>query len=203
MIAAMSSQVERDIGIRRAAELLKVSPEALANDVAHARRRMASAEKKKESEEAVRSIRNLGDRINVDAAKNIRGSRTEETILGLMLMFDDQRRDIAEGRIDLSADDFVTGFGRRVFEALCRLEGSEQGFSKAMLGVEFNIDELGRIEKIELERRSLAKNDREVLMASIAALKSEGTNSSEGADPFADLRRKQEQLKKAKEKKNT
>ena len=90
-----------------------------------------------------------------------------------------------------------------MFEALCKLERSEQGFSKAMLGVEFNIDELGRIEKIELERRVLAKNDREVLMASIAALKAEHTNSSEGTDPFADLRRKQELLKKAKEKKNT
>ena len=203
MIAAMSSQVERDIGVRRAAELLKVSPEALANDVAHARRRMASAEKKKESEEAVRSIRNLGDRINTDAAKNIRGGRNEETILGLMLMFDDQRRDIAEGRIDLSPEDFVTGFGRRVFEALCRLELSEQGFSKAMLGVDFNIDELGRIEKIERDRRSLVKNDREVLLASISALKSEKAGVSDGSDPFADLKRKQELLKKAKEKKNT
>ena len=203
MIAVMPSQVERDIGVRRAAELLKVSPDALANDVAISRKRLMSAEKKKESEEAQRSIRNYGDRINTDASKNIRGSRTEETLLGLMLIFDEFRKEAAEGKAGITPDDFVTSFGRRIFEALCKLENSERGFSKAMLGEDFTIDELGRIEKIELERRALAKNDREVFLASISALKAEGGKKEAESDPFADLKRKQALHKQAKEKKNT
>ena len=204
MIAALPSQVERDIGVRKAAEQLKVSADALANDVTSARRRLTSAEKKKESEEAQRSIKSYGDRINTDAAKNIRGSRTEETLLGLMLIFDEFRREAAEGKAGITADDFVTSFGRRIFEALCRLELSERGFSKAMLGEDFSIDELGRIEKIELERRALAKNDREVFLASISALKSEsGKKEESGGDPFVDLKRMQALHKQAKEKKNT
>ena len=203
MIAAMPSQVERDIGARKAAELLRVSPDALANDVAVARRRLTSAAKKKESEEAQRSIRNFGDRINTDAAKNVRGSRNEETLLGLMLIFDEFRKEAAEGRAGLSADDFVTSFGRRIYESLCRLESSELGFSKAMLGEDFSVDELGRIEKIEQERRALAKNDRDVFLASIRALKEESQINDGAGDPFADLKRMQERHKQAKEKKNT
>ena len=203
MIASMPSQVERDIGVRKAAEKLKVSPEALSNDVASARRRILSAEKKKESEEAQRSIKSYGDRINTDAAKNIRGSRTEETLLGLMLIFDEFRREAAEGAAGIDADDFVTSFGRRIFESLCRLELSERGFSKAMLGEDFNSDELGRIEKIEQERRALAKNDREVFVASIKALKEESRKDSQDSDPFADLKRMQQMHKLAREKKNT
>ena len=203
MIASMPSQVERDIGVRKAAQLLKVSPEALANDVASARRRMVSAEKKKESEEAQRSIKNYGDRINTDAAKNIRGSRTEETLLGLMLIFDEFRREAAEGTAGIDADDFVTSFGRRIFQSLCKLELSDRGFSKAMLGEDFNADELGRIEKIEQERRALAKNDREVFMASITALKDESRKGSQDSDPFADLKRMQQMHKLARKKKNT
>ena len=203
MIAALPSQVERDIGVRKAAERLRVSPDALAQDVASARRRMKSAEKKKESDEAQRSIRSLGDRINTDAAKNIRGSRTEETLLGLMLIFDEFRREAAEGRAGVTADDFVTAFGRRIYEALCRLELSERGFSKAMLGETFTMDELGRIEKIEQERRALAKNDREVFEASVKALKEESKKGNGGDDPFADLKLMQSLHKQAKEKKNT
>ena len=203
MIAALPSRVERDIGVRRAAEMLKISPEALASDVEHTRRRMNSAEKKKESEEAQRSIRNLGDRVNTDAAKNIRASKAEETLLGLMLMFDEFRQEAASGRAGIAADDFVTSFGRRVFESLCRLELTENGFSKAMLGADFNIDELGRIEKIELERRALAKNDKEVFAAAVNALKKERAEEKNDEDPFADLRRMQALHKKAKEKKNT
>ncbi|MBQ8849271.1 MAG: DNA primase [Clostridia bacterium] len=203
MIAAMPSQVERDIGIRKASEILRVSPEAMQNDVEHARRRMRSAEKKRESEEAQRSIRSFGDRVNTDAAKNIRASRAEETLLGLMLIYDEFRAEAASGAVGLSADDFVTSLGRRIFEALCELERSERGFSKAMLGEYFNIDELGRIEKIEQERRALARNDKEVFLASIDSLKKEsGKSEGNSSDPFADLRRMQALHKQAKEKKN-
>ena len=149
------------------------------------------------------SVKNLDDRINTDAAKNIKGSRAEETLLGLMLIFDEFRSDAASGRAGVSSDDFVTSFGKKVFDAVCRLELDEHGFSKSLLGLEFSADELGRIERIELERRSLARNDREVFLASIAALKKEKATVNSDSDPFADLKLKQQMNKKAKENKNT
>ena len=203
MIADMTSQVERDIAIKKASDILKVSADAMSTDVEHIRRKRARERQNKQSQEAQMSLRGFGDRVNTDAAKNIRASRAEETILGLMLIFDEYRADAASGKAELTADDFVTSFGRRVYEALCSLELSERGFSKAMLGESFNMDELGRIEKIELERRGLARNDREVFTAAVAALKKESSKKAETNDPFADLKAMQEMHRQAKEKKNT
>ena len=43
----------------------------------------------------------------------------------------------------------------------------------AYLGIYFNVDEISRLEKIELDRRQLSKNDNEVFEACIAKLKQE------------------------------
>ena len=202
MIAGMDSSVERDIAVKKASDRLSVSFDSMMSDVERARRRLIREKRSKESQEAQSSLRGFGDRVNMDAAKNIRASRAEETILGLMLMFDEFRAEAVSGKAGLCADDFVTSFGRRVFESMCRLEKGEMGFSKAMLGEDFNIDELGRIERMELDRRNLARNDRDVFLAGIEALKNEKRQAPTEDDPFADLRRLQEENKKKKEQKN-
>ena len=198
LIARVYSRVERDIYIRRASELLSVSAESLASDVERMRRRIEREEKSEQSKEAMLSIKHIGDRVNNDAAKNIKATANEESILGLMLMLDEIRAEAASGEL-ISAEDFVTDFGRRVFMALCELEVSESGFSKAMLGQYFTVDEMGRIERLEMERRMLARNDREVFVSCVNGLKKE-VKSAEESDPFSDLKRKQDELKKRKNK---
>ena len=202
MIADSHSEVERDVCIRKAAEIMGVSPEAMKADVERIRWKRQKEKKRKESQEAQLSVKNIGDRINTDAAKHIRANHAEETLLGLMLIFEEFRREAVSEQSPIRAEQFVTGFGRRVFEAICQLEQSELGFSKAMLGQYFNADELGRIEKIELERRSLARNDRAVFLAAAEAIRKE-KEEIPSDDPFADLKKKQEQNKRAKENKNT
>ena len=200
LIARVYSRVERDIYIRRASELLSVSVESLASDVERMRRRIEREEKSEQSKEAMLSIKHIGDRVNNDAAKNIKATANEESILGLMLMLDEIRAEAASGEL-ISAEDFVTDFGRRVFMALCELEVSESGFSKAMLGQYFTVDEMGRIERLEMERRMLARNDREVFVSCVNGLKKEVKTAKE-SDPFSDLKRKQDELKKRKNKNN-
>ncbi len=203
MIASSHSEVERDICIRKAAERIGVSADAMKADVERIRIKRFREMKMKQSQDAKLSIKSFGDRINVDAAKNIRASHAEETLLGLILIYDDFRKDAAGGAAGIAPEDFTTGFGKRLFEVICELERSETGFSKAMLGQRFSADELGRIEKIELERRALARNDREVFVAAIDAIQKEKHANSTADDPFADLRRRQEEAKLAKANKNT
>ena len=70
-----------------------------------------------------------------------------------------------------------------------------------MLAQFFSVEEIGRIEKIEIDRRMLARNDREVLMSCIEGLKNEKKKlSTVSADPFFDLKNKQEELRKKKNK---
>ncbi len=198
LIAGVYSKVERDIYVHRAAEILQISSDALSADVERARRKIEREERSSQSKEAMLSIKHIGDRVNNDAAKNIKATANEEAILGLMLMFDEFRAEVVRSKL-LEREDFITEFSRRIFEVLCELEMSEAGFSKAMLGMYFNADEIGRIEKIEIERRMLARNDRDVLLSCIEGLKSEKTKAAADAvDPFSDLKRKQEELKKKK-----
>ena len=197
VISDTPSVVERDIYVRRAAEVLQVSAEALKGDVERLRYRKLKEYQQKQSSEAQMSLKNIGDRINLDAAKNIRANSAEEALLGLLLLFEDYRHDAVSGALSLTADDFSTAFGRRVFEAICRLENSEGGFSHAMLGQQFNVDEMGRIEKMEQERRKLGNNSREVLLTLVDNLRA--AKVSTGGDPFGDLMAKRAKLKKEKE----
>lgn len=204
LIAGAYTEVERDIYIRRAAERLGISQEALKNDVERQRRARIREAKQKESRDAQLSVKNIGDRVNPDAAKHIKATAAEEALLGLMLIYDEFRRDAANKTVPICPDDFVTAFSRRVFEALCELENSEAGYSKAMLGQMFDIDELGRIEKIEIDRRRLARNDRDVFISCIDSIKQEKNKLSEQSnDPFEDLRKMQEAIKNKKKDKNT
>ncbi len=202
LLADIPTEVERDIYIRRATERMETSADALRADVERLRAKRRREFKNRESIQAKTSIRNFGDAINPDAAKNIRANASEEALLGLLLIFEDLRSDVAKGKFDLTAEDFLTSFGRRIFEEMMTLENSEGGFSKAMLGQKFTPDEMGRIEKIEHERRALGKNDREVMLICIDSLKEEKkkTNPQSVADALASLRAKNQQ---AKETKNT
>ena len=206
IISGAYTDVEREIYVRRAAERLGISAEALMADVDRQRRIRMREARQKESKDAQLSVKNIGDRVNPDAAKHIKATKAEEALLGLMLIFDEFRRAAAEKSVPISADDFVTSFSRRVFEALCELENSEAGYSKAMLGQMFDVDEMGRIEKIEIDRRRLAKNDREVFISCINNIKEEKNKLSESrdsGDPFGDLKKMQEALKNKKKDKNT
>ncbi|MBE6593794.1 MAG: hypothetical protein E7642_07365, partial [Ruminococcaceae bacterium] len=205
IISGVYTEVERDIYVKRAAERLGISAEALMSDVERQRLRKMREARQKESKDAQLSVKNIGDRVNPDAAKHIKATAAEEALLGLMLIFDEFRRAAAEQSVPISADDFVTSFSRRVFEALCELENSEAGYSKAMLGQMFDIDEMGRIEKIEIDRRRLARNDREVFISCINNIKEEKNKllDSRGDDPFGDLKKMQEALKNKKKDKNT
>ena len=179
MIADVSNNVERDIYIQRAATVLGVPVESVRSDVERIRRKKLNEYRSKQSKDALLSIKNIGDRVNADAAKYVAANDSEENILAMMIIFDEYRHDVAEEKIDLKADDFVTSFGRKVFEILCELERSPEGYSRAMLGQYFNIDEISRLEKIEVNRRQLTRNDREVFDACIKNLKAEKQN---GAD---------------------
>ena len=198
LISNTYSSVERDIYIRRAAEVLGVSREAMQGDVERLWRKKERERRQKDQKDAMLSVKNIGDRVNTDSAKNIRANAAEEGLLGLLLIFDEYRKEIVKEDPIIAADDFTTALGRRIFEAIAELERSEQGFSRAMLGQSFNLDELGRIERIAQDRRSLARNDREVFLELVDNVKKAKAASNESGDVGDELERLREQFKKNK-----
>ena len=147
------------------------------------------------------TAKNLDNRVNRDAAKNIRANAAEEALIGMMLIFDDLRSAVASGEADVTEEDFSTDFGRRAFAVICELERSEYGFSKAALGQSFGVDEMGKLEQIEQNRRSYTRNDRQVLDEYIRNLKDEKLAAENRDDLDFILNRKRNKILEEKNKK--
>ena len=172
-ISEFSSSVERDVYIAALAKKLELSPDALKNDVERMRRRKINELKNKNFNSIKMDAMGIGDRTNPDAAKNIRATAAEEGILGLILMFDEYRDGIENGKYSLAPSDFLSEFHRRVFEKIMEIHKTEGGFLFSLLGEFFSPDEMGRIQGIERKRRTLTQNGEDVLIECIRTLKNE------------------------------
>ncbi len=192
IISDYYSGVEREVYVMRAAEKLGVSVDALAGDVEKQRNKKLWEIKNEQTKEAHASIRDFGDRVNPDAAKNPRAAAAEETILGLLMLYPEQRDAILSGQVSLTSDDFFTAFSRRAFEAIMRLHGEDGGFVFSLLGEDFTVDEMGRLQSLEVNRRTLTDNGIGVLSEAIAVLRGAkaGAQDKSLGDALDEMRKK-------------
>lgn len=173
MVARVWSSAEREVYLQAVSERLGLPIDSLRRDVERAQARIQRDRHQSEARAARMSALALDDRVNPEAAGNIRAAAAEDTVLGLMLLYEEHRRAVREGAVSLTADDFVTAFNRRIFEAIMELENSEGGFSTAVLGEQFDPDEMGRLAKLAQARRNLSENGQSVLKAAVRTLQDE------------------------------
>ena len=173
MVARVWSSAEREVYLQAVSERLGLPSDSLRRDVERAQARIQRDRHQSEARAARMSALALDDRVNPEAAGNIRAAAAEDTVLGLMLLYEEHRRAVREGVVSLTADDFVTAFNRRVFEAIMELENSDGGFSTAVLGEQFDPDEMGRLAKLAQARRNLSENGQSVLKAAVRTLQDE------------------------------
>jgi len=198
IIATVHSGVERELYVATAAERLGVSKEGLANDVRRNRSRAVKKIKEKESKEALLSARNFGDRINPDAAKDPAAAAAEDAILGLLLLYPEHRKSVLSGQTVLENEDFFTDFGRRVFEAVMKMEASEGGFVFSAMGQFFHADEMGRMMRLTKEREKLQTNDEAVLASAVASLRQsrQKREARQSGDWQSEIARRRAEMKK-------
>lgn len=173
MVARVWSSAEREVYLQAVSERLGLPIDSLRRDVERAQARIQRDRHQSEARAARMSALALDDRVNPEAAGNIRAAAAEDTVLGLMLLYEEHRRAVREGAVSLTADDFVTAFNRRVFEAIMEMENSDGGFSTAVLGEKFDPDEMGRLAKLAQARRNLSENGQSVLKAAVRTLQDE------------------------------
>lgn len=171
LISGYQSPIERAVYIDQIAKKLQLAPEILQNTVNKLRNRQLTEKRRQEVRDAQNRVKNFGDRVNPDAAKDLRGAAAEENLLGLLLIFSEYREEVATGREPLYPTDFVTDFNRRVFESIMRLHRNETGFVFELLGEEFSPEEMGRIRRMEVARQGLTQNGPSVFRAAVAALR--------------------------------
>ncbi|MBO5305431.1 MAG: toprim domain-containing protein, partial [Clostridia bacterium] len=201
IIAGVGSSIEREVYISQIAQPLGLPADVLKNNVEREIRKRRTEAKRKEGQDAQLSIRSYGDRTNPDAAKNIAANAAEEAILGMLLLYEEHRSAVMNGKVKLSAEDFCTSLGKRVFEAIMALHASEGGFLFSLLGESFTPDEMGRMQRYIQVRSQLTENGPEVLERSIQALKRAASKKEEGQGALADLIMKKRNLSKPKDSK--
>ena len=180
IISGVSSVVEREIYITHVAPILGLTPDILKNSVEREIRKRRAEESNKELQNIKLSVRNYGDRVNPDAVKNVAANAAEEAILGMLLMYDEHREAVKNKKIEITADDFFTALGKKIFETIMELHNSEGGFSMAVMGENFSADEMGRIQKLLQMREALTDNGTKVLVSNVEALKNAKRKTSGG-----------------------
>ena len=184
-ISEIASNVEREVYAAAVASRLSLSPDVVKNDIETIRKKKIREFNAKVSQEARLGAMGVGDKINTDGIKNVKAKVAEEAIIGLMLLYDEYRDAVADGKIQLSADDFFSDFHKRVFEKIVELQKENQ-FDFSMLGQFFSPDEMGRLQGLEQKRRALSENGKNVFVQCVDALQREKSLSSSGEESGID-----------------
>lgn len=166
-ISQVYFKAERDIYIQSVSKKLEVDAKSVKDDVERLARRQYVSQRKNETQKVKQETAGYADRINHDFAKAPAVAKNEENVLGLLLLYPDHRKRVFEEQL-LSANDFYTGFNKRIFEFIQKNYASDGRLDD--LNESFTPEEIGRITKMKIGRMQLAENGPSVLIDSINSL---------------------------------
>ena len=167
LISGFYSEVERDVYIQAVSKQLNVPFAGIKNDVNQKISLQARRQKKEEGQKVLQSAAGFGDKVNLDFAKAPAVAKNEESVLGLLILFENHRKKAFTENL-LSQEDFYTELNRRIFTYLkkCYEDGIPIDFDEA-----FAPQEVGRITKMKIARMQLTENGDGVLLEAIDSLK--------------------------------
>lgn len=177
--ADIESNIEREVYVGKIASALGLDVANVRTDTERKRKYRKRDREADEKRKIVMSSLGVGDRVNRDYAKNVKAAHAEETVLGLMLLFPEYTEQVRSGKTELTEDDFVTEFNRRVFQRLIE-RGSEGGFGA--FADEFSPEEISRMSSMLVARQELTDNSERVFEESVKSLKNAVAESREKTD---------------------
>ena len=156
LIANYPSDIERELYSRVLAKTLELPYDSVINDVNSVIRRQNYRNKKAEVDNLYRITSGIGDRVNPHSSSNIKATKTEEAIIGMMLL---QKEHLSTCAETLTDDDFVTPFSKKVFSKIVDVFKEHGRFDIGFIEEDFSLDEISRIMKMQSERSRLTRDD--------------------------------------------
>ena len=184
VIASFGSDIERELYSRKLSSILDIPLVSIQKEVAAILRKRTNEQKSKEQSELYRITSGLGDRVNPESASNIRASKIEEALLGIILLKGDLISFVSD---KLTAEDFVTPFCKSVYESIVSVYAEFGRFDISYIQENFTIEQFSRITKMMTERERLSKNDADTLKSLIDSLKKEKTKKDDVDDSFDNI----------------
>lgn len=169
-IAGFSSSAEREVYIGVVSDKFSIPAKSLRDDIDRAIAKQRREYRKKEREGLRQSITGYQDRINPEFSRTPGVARTEETVLGLLLLDPTFRAALHRDAPILSENDFLTEFSRRVFCAV-RDRIGDGDWEISALNEDFSPEEIGRIYGMRNRRMQLTDNGEKVFSDCVSALK--------------------------------
>lgn len=192
LISTFTSEVERDVYSQRISGLLKISKQSILKDVDRIMKRKNNDAKKNFRNEIYRNTSGFADRVNTESVSNMKACRTEEAILGLMQLKPELLKKAVS---ELTPDDFITSFDKRVFEKISESYNEFGKFDIAFISDSFDTNEVSRITRMLVARQRLDNNGEDIMSELIKSLKAEKINeNTDGINDILDIisRKKQE-----------
>ena len=181
LLATLPSAVEREIYAGRAAEVAKITPEAMKLEVQRAFKRKIAREKQAALRKDLNPVAQLQPKEHSFRYENVRSARAEEGILRLMLMDDS----LFSGEPTLEESEFSSPLLGRVFTQLWQAKITGRPVTLATLFETLSSEEAGHITAICQQPES-PQNARQALNDYIRIVKTEATKRA-GGDPVDPL----------------
>ena len=180
LLASLPSAVEREIYAFRAAELAKITPEAMKQEVQRAFKRRLAQEKKAELRKDLNPTAQLQPKERSLRYDNIRSARAEEGVLRLLLLDES----LFPAEMPLKPEQFSSPLLGRVFGLLWQVREAGRLPSAALLSNELSSEEMSHITAICQQPESV-QNGRQALADYIRIIQTEADKrTGAAADPL-------------------
>ena len=115
IIAPILSPAERDVYASKIAEIMTVDKKAVVAEINQRRKRMQRFREKEERAKQLSSLTDANDKVNPQRPRHLKAAKAEEDLLSVLINMPEKAPRITS---QISEEDFVTDFNRRVFIAL-------------------------------------------------------------------------------------
>jgi len=191
VIAQVPSAAGREVYIGVVAEKMGISAEMIRRDVDKRTRRAQKATERRETERLIAASQGIGDRVNTDFVKNPQAASCEEKILGILLLHPEYLYEMKKKDKAPSAEDFFTEFGKKIYTLMFEID--REYFDISALGSALSVEEIDRLQKLQMSRTKLANNKIELLYELLETLKHAKEKSELSLEEI--IRRKRDQKK--------
>lgn len=143
-LLSKSNPIEQDVYATKLATELSVSKDAIMSEIKRSYKRREKSQNRERFDEIVRNTVMPKDTVNPERAKHLQAAKAEEALIATLMQNPDFYKKIKD---KVTEELFATEFNRRVWSVLAKRLESGREIDLALLSLEFNPEEMGRVAK--------------------------------------------------------